>query len=88
MRQGGGGGGEKKTTTADERGATSWRTCCCRVQLTASSLEYPFDLMAGGIVSLSDGSMLALQARKRLAATLVRESALFQLFNDIHETSG
>jgi hypothetical protein len=32
--------------------------------------KYPFAVMAEGIVSLSDGSMLASQARKRLAATL------------------
>jgi hypothetical protein len=54
----------------------------------ASSLKYPFALMAEGIVRLSNGSMLALQARKRLAATLARESALFQLFDDIKENRG
>jgi hypothetical protein len=41
--------------------------------------------MAEGIVSLSNGLMLALQARKRLAVTLAQESALFQLFDDIQE---
>jgi hypothetical protein len=30
--------------------------------------------------------MLASQARKRLAATLAQESALFQLFDDIQKT--
>ncbi len=58
------------------------------IWLMAFSLEYSFALMAEGIVSLSDGSMLALQARKRLAATLARESALFQLFDDIQENRG
>jgi hypothetical protein len=54
----------------------------------ASSLECPFALMAEGNVSLSNGLMLALQARKRLVETLVQESALFQLFNDIQENRG
>jgi hypothetical protein len=44
--------------------------------------------MVEGIANLSDGLMLALQARKRLAATLVQESALFQLFDDIQENRG
>jgi hypothetical protein len=50
------------------------------------SLEYPFAFMEEGIVSLSNGLMLALQARKRLAATLAQESALLQVFYDIKET--
>jgi hypothetical protein len=54
----------------------------------ASSSEYPFALMVEEIVSLSNGSMLALQARKRLAATLARETALLQLFHDIKEYRG
>jgi hypothetical protein len=54
----------------------------------ASSLENPFALMVEGIFSLRDGSMLALQARKRLAATLVQESAPLQLFDDIKENRG
>jgi hypothetical protein len=54
----------------------------------ASSLEYPFALMAEGIVSFSNRLMLALQARKRLEATLAQESALFQLFDDIQENRG
>jgi hypothetical protein len=71
--------------TVDERGETSRRTCCCRVQMIASYSEYPFALVAEGIVSLSNGLMLALQARKRPAAILAQESALFQLFDDIQE---
>jgi hypothetical protein len=58
------------------------------IQLMASSSEYPFSLRAKGIVSLGNGLMLALQARKKLAATLVQESALFQLFDDIQENKG
>jgi hypothetical protein len=46
----------------------------------ASSSEYP--------VSLGNGSMLALQARKRLAATFAQELALLQLFDDIEENRG
>jgi hypothetical protein len=44
--------------------------------------------MVKGLFSLSDGSMLALQARKLLAATLAQESALLQLFDDIKENRG
>ena len=59
--------------------STSWRTCICSMQFTASFLEDPFILMTFGILSLPARSGLDSHAKNRLAAPLTQASAQFFL---------
>ncbi len=64
--------------------STSQRTCICRVQLTASSWEYPLNFITLGILSLPVRSGYPLHATNSWAAFLARSSAPFFL-DDIVE---